>query len=124
MAISILRLQLSFYTIYTALPTPDSATRQLKFCYNIRHGEVLQHRGAVQPGQTLHAFGAARLPEVASLIRKEQYFVIHAQRQCGKTTAILALRNEINAGGERVAMYCSLEAAEGVADPEKGIPIV
>ena len=34
------------------------------------------------------------------------------------------MRNEINAGGERVAMYCSLEAAEGVADPEKGIPIV
>ena len=34
------------------------------------------------------------------------------------------MRNEINAGGERVAMFCSLEAAEGVADPEKGIPIV
>jgi len=65
-----------------------------------------------------------RLPEVVSLIRKKQYFVIHAQRQCGKTTAILALRNEINAGSERVAMYCSLEAAEGVADPVKGIPIV
>ena len=27
----------------------------------------------------------ARLPEVVSLIRKEQYFVVHAQRQCGKT---------------------------------------
>ena len=65
-----------------------------------------------------------RLPEIVSLIRKKQYFVIHAQRQCGKTTAILALRNEINAGGERVAMYCSLEAAEGVADPEKGIPMI
>ena len=66
----------------------------------------------------------ARLPDVVSLIRKMQYFVVHAQRQCGKTTALLALRNEINAGCERVAMYCSLEAAEGVADPEKGIPIV
>ena len=54
MAISILQLQLPFYT---ALPTPDSATRQLRFCDTIRYGEVLQHRGAVQPGQTLHAFG-------------------------------------------------------------------
>ena len=40
-----------------------------------------------------------RLPDVISLIRKKQYFVVHAQRQCGKTTAMLALRNEINAGG-------------------------
>ena len=28
----------------------------------------------------------ARHPEVVSLIRKKQYFVMHAQRQCGKTT--------------------------------------
>ena len=40
-----------------------------------------------------------RLPDVISLIRKKQYFVVHAQRQCRKTTAMLALRNEINAGG-------------------------
>ena len=80
--------------------------------------------GPCNPAKHYMLSATARLPEVASLIRKEQYFVIHAQRQCGKTTAILALRNEINAGGERVAMYCSLEAAEGVADPAKGIPIV
>ena len=80
--------------------------------------------GPCNPAKHYMLSATARLPEVASLIRKEQYFVIHAQRQCGKTTAILALRNEINAGAERVAMYCSLEAAEGVADPEKGIPIV
>ena len=30
---------------------------------------------------------AERLPEVMSLIRKKQYFVVHAQRQCGKTTS-------------------------------------
>ena len=30
----------------------------------------------------------ARLPEVASLIRKKQYFVVHAQRQCGKTVHV------------------------------------
>ena len=41
-----------------------------------------------------------RLPEVASLIRKQQYFVVHAPRQCGKTTAFQALADEINAKGE------------------------
>ena len=37
-----------------------------------------------------------RLPDVWSLIRKEQYFVVHAPRQCGKTTAFRALMDEIN----------------------------
>ena len=60
--------------------------------------------GPCNPADHYMLSATARLPEVVSLIRKKQYFVIHAQRQCGKTTAILALRNEINAGGERVAM--------------------
>ena len=80
--------------------------------------------GPCNPAKHYMLSATARLPDIVSLIRKEQYFVIHAQRQCGKTTAMLALRNEINAGGERVAMYCSLEAVEGVANPEKGIPMI
>ena len=65
---------------------------------------------------------AERLPEVMSLIRKKQYFVVHAQRQCGKTTAFRALMDELNAKGEYVAMYCSVESAEVVTNPERGIP--
>ena len=80
--------------------------------------------GPCNPDDHYMLSATERLPEIISLIRKKQYFVVHAQRQCGKTTAVLALRNEINAGGERVAMYCSLEVAEGVADPEKGIPMI
>ena len=30
-----------------------------------------------------------RLPDVASLIRKGRYFVVHAQRQCGKTIHVV-----------------------------------
>ena len=64
----------------------------------------------------------ARLPDVVSLIRKKQYFVVHAQRQCGKTTAFLALANEINAGSDRVAVYCSLEAVQEFPRAEDGMP--
>ena len=60
----------------------------------------------------------ARLPEVASLIRKQQYFVVHAPRQCGKTTAFQALADEINAKGEMVAHYCSVEAVQEFRDPK------
>ena len=80
--------------------------------------------GPCNPAKHYMLAATERLPDIFSLIRKEQYFVIHAQRQCGKTTAMLALRNEINSSSERIAMYCSLEAAEGVADPGKGIPMI
>ena len=66
----------------------------------------------------------ARLPEVASLIRKQQYFVVHAPRQCGKTTAFQALADEINAKGEMVALYCSVENAQGLDDPMRGLSSV
>ena len=66
----------------------------------------------------------ARLPEVASLVRKEQYFVVHAPRQCGKTTAFLSFANETNAKGEAVAMYCSLETVQGYLRADEGIPMV
>ena len=59
-----------------------------------------------------------RLPEVYKLIRKKQYFVLHAPRQSGKTTAIKALAGEINAKEEKVALYCSLESAENFGREE------
>ena len=62
-----------------------------------------------------------RLPEVAGLIRKELYFVIHAPRQSGKTTALKQLVRDINGSGERVAMYCSLEALQNVTDVAKAM---
>ena len=61
--------------------------------------------GPCNPAKHYMLSATERLPDIVSLVRKEQYFVIHAQRQCGKTTALLALRNEINSGSERVAMY-------------------
>ena len=57
-----------------------------------------------------------RLPEVPSLVRKGLYFVIHAPRQSGKTTALKQLVRDINGSGERVAMYCSLETLQNVTD--------
>ena len=66
----------------------------------------------------------ARCPELAALILAEQYFVIHAARQSGKTTLLKALAAEINGGTERVALYCSLESVQGLNEPERGIPAI
>ena len=58
-----------------------------------------------------------RMPEVRRLVEQEMYFVIHAPRQTGKTTAVKALASEINAKGEMVALYCTLETLQGMTDP-------
>jgi hypothetical protein len=65
---------------------------------------------------------ASRLHGVEELIDMEQYFVIHAARQSGKTTYLLNLKDRLNASGEYYALYCSLESMQGITDPENGIP--
>ena len=80
--------------------------------------------GPCRPGKHYMLPAMDRLPDVVSLIRKEQYFVVHAQRQCGKTTAFLALAKEINSKAERVAMYCSLEVANAFPEAETGLPVI
>ncbi|MDR1878692.1 MAG: hypothetical protein LBQ64_03920, partial [Bacteroidales bacterium] len=65
---------------------------------------------------------STRLQGVKQLIDMEQYFVIHAARQSGKTTYLNDLTERLNAEGKYYALYCSLESMERVVEPEKGIP--
>jgi hypothetical protein len=52
----------------------------------------------------------ARLPELRRLIAERRYYVIHAARQTGKTTAVRALAEELRAEGQ-IALYASLETS-------------
>jgi len=65
---------------------------------------------------------ATRLRGVEQLIDMDQYFVIHAARQSGKTTYLKDLANRLNDGGMYYCAYCSLETLQGINDPETGIP--
>lgn len=58
-----------------------------------------------------------RLPDLASYIDERLYFVIHAARQTGKTTAMIAFARELREA-RKVAVYVSLESSRGV--PEVG----
>ena len=78
--------------------------------------------GPCNPATNYMLSAMERLPEVASLVRKVQYFVVHAPRQCGKTTAFLSFANETNAKGDAVAMYCSLETVQEFPKAADGIP--
>ena len=50
-----------------------------------------------------------RLPQLKRLIEQRNYFVIHAPRQTGKTTAMLTLAQELTASGKYTAVLLSLE---------------
>ena len=61
-----------------------------------------------------------RLPSVKRLIDQEGYFVIHAPRQTGKTTAMLNLAQQLTAEGEYAAVMVSAEVGAPYSQsPEK-----
>jgi len=51
----------------------------------------------------------SRLPDLEHLIEQESYFVIHAPRQTGKTTAMLALAKQLTESGRYAAVMVSAE---------------
>ena len=55
------------------------------------------------------------LDEVLRLVRDEQYFVLHAPRQTGKTSALLALAKVLNGRGYR-CVYVTVETAGTARD--------
>lgn len=59
---------------------------------------------------------ASRLPEVPRLIEQKGYFVIHAPRQTGKTTAMLELARELTASGRYTAILLSVEVGAAFND--------
>ncbi|MGA1357210.1 MAG: ATP-binding protein, partial [Prochlorothrix sp.] len=57
-----------------------------------------------------------RLPHLKALIAQQLYFVIHAPRQTGKTTAMIALAQELTASGDYTAIMLSLEVGAVFSD--------
>ncbi len=52
------------------------------------------------------------LDDLLLLIRQWKYFVLHAPRQTGKTSALLALREQLNASGEFRCVYVNVEVGQ------------
>ena len=65
------------------------------------------------------------LAEVLGLVRDEKYFVLHAPRQTGKTSSLLALRDLLNAGGAYCCVYVNIEGAQALReDVEQAMRVV
>ncbi|GHV33841.1 hypothetical protein FACS1894187_03210 [Synergistales bacterium] len=50
--------------------------------------------------------------EISSLIDQQRYFVLHAPRQTGKTTSLLAMAKRINEDGRYYCVYINVEPAQ------------
>jgi hypothetical protein len=56
------------------------------------------------------------LDEILSLIQQQKYFVLHAPRQTGKTSCLLALMDYLNADGRYRAMYVNVEVGQSARE--------
>ncbi len=65
--------------------------------------------GPCRPDQHYMLSAIARLPNLEHLIDQESYFVLHAPRQIGKTTAMMALAQELTAAGRYAAVLVSAQ---------------
>ena len=74
--------------------------------------------GPIKPERHYHVAPLQRidLDRVLRLIRQWRYFVLHAPRQTGKTTALLALRDQLNAGGEYRCVYVNVEIGQAARE--------
>ena len=86
-------------TVSTASPAPDDA----RHCAILAAMRFFNTTGPVRPGEHYCIAPLERLDleEVLSLVRDQRCFVLHAPRQTGKTSALLALRDLLNGGAER-----------------------
>ncbi len=71
---------------------------------------------------TLPPLSRLDLEEVLRLIDQEKYFVLHAPRQTGKTSVLLALMERLNREDRYTCLYANIEAAQAVrGDVDRGI---
>ncbi|WP_328986127.1 AAA family ATPase [Thiorhodovibrio winogradskyi] len=81
--------------------------------------------GPIKPEMHYHLPRLQRLDweEVQQLIREQRYFVLHAPRQTGKTSTLLAMMQALNGCGDHACAYANIEGAQAArGDETQGIP--
>ncbi|MCX6580044.1 MAG: AAA-like domain-containing protein, partial [Candidatus Aminicenantes bacterium] len=77
--------------------------------------------GPVRPGKNYCIDPLSRfdLDEIQTLIRQEKYFILHAPRQTGKTSFLLALMDFLNKQGKYKTLYTNIESAQAARENVK-----
>lgn len=72
--------------------------------------------GPIQPQVHYHLPFRMDELELMRLIEEQKYFILHAPRQSGKTTAIQVLVKKLNASGQYEALYVNIEAGQAARE--------
>jgi len=65
------------------------------------------------------------LDEILELIERKKYFVLHAPRQTGKITCLLALMDHLNREGRYRTLYANIEGAQTAReDVDRGMAAI
>jgi hypothetical protein len=76
--------------------------------------------GPQRPGKhyTIDPLRRIKVKNIKRLIEAERYFVLHAPRQSGKTSCLLAVRDLLNKEGIYRALYVNIEAAKALPETD------
>ena len=74
--------------------------------------------GPIDAAMHYHIPPLARIAveDLLLLIQQRKYFILHAPRQTGKTSALLALRDDLNASGEFRCVYVNVEIGQSARE--------
>jgi AAA domain len=80
--------------------------------------KFFNNAGPQQPQNhyTLDPLRRIKVDELQDLIDQGRYFVLHAPRQTGKTTALYAMMQHYNAGTQYRALYVNVEAGQAARE--------
>ena len=74
--------------------------------------------GPMDPAEhyCIDPLGRVNLAEILSLIARKKYFVLHAPRQTGKTSVLLALQDRLNSEGKYRCLYVNVEGGQAAGE--------
>ena len=74
--------------------------------------------GPMDPAEhyCIDPLGRVNLAEILALVARKKYFVLHAPRQTGKTSILLALQDRLNSEGEYRCLYVNFEGGQAAKE--------
>ncbi len=95
-----------------------SAAEHARARVHARPRRFFNTAGPIEPDMHYHIPPLERLDfdEVLLLIEQRKYFVLHAPRQTGKTSALLALMDALNGSGEYGCVYVNVEIGQSARE--------
>ena len=91
---------------------------QARACHTEIAVRYFNTEGPMDPAEhyCIDPLGRVNLAEILALIARKKYFVLHAPRQTGKTSILLALQDRLNSEGDYRCLYVNFEGGQAAKE--------